>query len=320
MLDMARRQVREGATSDAGVVAHPAELVALRHAARRLPEASAMPIQSALAGPYGSAIRGRGLDFEEVRQYQPGDDVRGIDWRVTARTGRVHSKVFREERERPVWILLDAGPSMRFGTRHAFKTVAAARAASLLAWSARDAGDRVGALVSTPEGVTWRRPASGETHLMGLLGAFSRATSARGERASVPTQDCLAQLRERVERGSRVFVLSDFDGFDAGWQRPLAGLARRGQLTCVLVYDQLEAEVPPPGRYRVSDGERVRAISTPAQWRRAQAQGFLRRREELKDFCRKGRFDLVPLRTDDDPARALAASLSPDRALRRRAS
>ena len=104
-----------------GVVAETSELVALRHAARGLELGNARRIGSPLAGPYLSHIRGRGLDFDEVRPYQHGDDARNIDWRVTTRTGRAHSKVFHEERERPVWLLVDAGPSMRFGTRCAFK-------------------------------------------------------------------------------------------------------------------------------------------------------------------------------------------------------
>ena len=102
-------------------------LIALRHAAEGLPLRSPRRLGS-MAGPHLSAFKGRGMEFEETRPYQPGDDVRSLHWRVTARTGRPHTKLFREERERPVWLLVDIGPTMRFGTRVAFKSVIAAQA------------------------------------------------------------------------------------------------------------------------------------------------------------------------------------------------
>ncbi len=309
---MERAQVTNGNSADTGVVAHPAELAALRYTARRLHLDPVAATGSALAGPHQSPVRGRGLDFEEVRRYQPGDDVRTIDWRVTARTGRTHTKVFHEERERPVWIFFDAGPSMHFGTRCAFKSVAAARAAALMAWSASAAGDRIGALVSSQAGVVWLPPAARERQLMELLAEFARATTARDEASASVAEsaaDCLGRLPGRVEHGSRVFVVSDFYGFDERWRKPLDQLVGRGRVSCVLVYDWLEAEAPPPGRYRVSDGQRVRAISTTQDWQRGHIDGFHGRRDELTDFCRPRGIELVALRTDDDLAQSLATSL-----------
>ncbi|HJO22788.1 MAG: DUF58 domain-containing protein [Myxococcota bacterium] len=304
-----------GAEADAaGVVAGSAELVQMRHAAHGLDLGPALRVETPLAGPYPSPFRGRGLDFDEVRAYQPGDDVRQIDWRVTARTGRVHSKVFHEEHDRPLWLMLDAGPSMRFGTRRAFKSVAAARAAALLAWSAQLGGDPVGGVVRSPERVSELPPAAGEGPLMDLLGAISRATAASEEDGAPGTLDCLARLRERVRSGSRVFVLSDFYDFDDRWRLPLSDIGRRCDTTCILVYDALEAEAPPAGRYRVSDGNGVHAISSGGGgWRRAYSAPFDTRREALKDFCRSHRIQLLSLRTDDDPAAALGAALHPER-------
>jgi len=297
-----------------GVFASPAELVQMRHAARGLDLGPAVRVETPLAGPYLSPFRGRGLDFDEVRAYQAGDDVRQIDWRVTARTGRVHSKIFHEEHDRPLWLLLDSGPSMRFGTRRAFKSVAAARAAALLAWSAQLGGDRVGGVVRSTERVSELPPASGEDSLMGLFGAISRATSASDEGGAPSTLDCLGRLRERARSGSRVFVLSDFYGFDDAWRLPLSDLGRRCDTTCVLVYDALEAVPPPAGRYRVSDGSGVHAIASGGRgWRRAYSEPFDTRREALRDFCQSHRIQLLSLRTDDDPALSLAAALHPER-------
>ncbi|MBY0274525.1 DUF58 domain-containing protein, partial [Candidatus Binatia bacterium] len=134
---------------DYGIVASVAELVALRSDAARLDASPRGRVRTLHAGAYASAFRGRGMEFDETRAYQPGDDVRAIDWRVTARTGRVHTKLFHEERERPVLLLVDQRMHMRFGTRDAFKSVVAARAAATVAWAARDQGDRVGGLIVT---------------------------------------------------------------------------------------------------------------------------------------------------------------------------
>lgn len=303
--------------ADNGVIALPNELIALRHPARGLASGRPKRVTSPLAGSYLSRIRGRGLDFDEVRSYQQGDDVRNIDWRVTARTGQVHSKVFNEERERPVWLLYDGSPSMRFGTRVAFKSVAAARAAALIAWSAQLSGDRVGAVVASAGSVSVWPPAARENRLLLVLGAIAQATSevaASGtdgdpQRAEDGMPAHLERLRQQVRPGSRVFVVSDFYGFDAAWQQPLAGLARRNQVTCLWVLDALEVEAPPPGRYRISDGKDVRSFAASAKSRDAFAKHFEDRRDHLTDFCRGRNIELHSLRTDDDAVAVVAASL-----------
>ncbi|MGB6451891.1 MAG: DUF58 domain-containing protein, partial [Steroidobacteraceae bacterium] len=120
------------------------ELLALRGFAQGLAMGSHRSRRVLSAGPHASSHRGRGLEFQEVRQYVPGDDPRSIDWRVTARRGRPHTKLFREERERPVWLLADLNPALYFGTRRQLKSAVVVRAAALLAWIAALGGDRVG--------------------------------------------------------------------------------------------------------------------------------------------------------------------------------
>ena len=302
----------------AGVVASPAELVRMRHAARGLDLGPASRVETPLAGPYLSSFRGRGLDFDEVRAYQPGDDVRQIDWRVTARTGRVHSKLFHEEHDRPLWLLFDSGPSMRFGTRCSFKSVAAARAAALLAWSAQLGGDRVGGVIRSPEWVRELPPSAGEGPLMELFGEMARATATPEADSTPSTLDCLARLRERARSGSRVFVLSDFYEFSDAWRSPLSDLGRRCDTTCVLVYDPLEQAAPPPGRYRVSDGEHIRAFSSRDDAsREAYEAPFAARRERLVAGCRRNAIGTIALATADDPAAALAPILDPRQTNRR---
>jgi len=301
-------------TEAAGVVASLSELVALRHAARGLHLAPHREVQAPLAGPYASAFRGRGIEFDEVRAYQPGDDVRHIDWRVTARTGTVYSKVFQEERERPVWLLVDAGPTLRFGTRRCFKSVAAAEAAALVAWAAHLQGDRVGGVVGAPNGAHCLSPRAGESHLFALLAAMAEGTA--GALSAEPARDglapALAALRQRIRPGSRAFVFSDFYASDEDTEALLVEIQRRSDLSCVLVSDPLEQSAPPPGRYRISDGEAVHAFSSRRRdWREAYEAPFAQRRDRLAALCRRHAIGMAELSTAGDPAATLAPLLDP---------
>ncbi len=149
------------------------ELLALRGEARRLDLAPRGKVLATRSGGHLSPFRGRGMEFDEARIYQPGDDPRNMDWRVTARAGRPHVKLFREERERPLWLLVDQGPAMRFGTRVAFKSVIAAQAAALLSWAAVDRGDRVGGLIFDEQGRFEQKPAARTHGLLPLLQALA---------------------------------------------------------------------------------------------------------------------------------------------------
>ena len=162
---------RPDGTGDPPARLHPdlPDLIALRGQARRLDLAPRGLVLATRAGGHLSRFRGRGMEFDESRRYQPGDDPRHMDWRVTARAGAPHVKLFREERERPVWLLVDLGPSMRFGTRVAFKSAVAAQAAALLGWAAVERGDRVGGLIFDETRRLERRPAARSSGLLPLL-------------------------------------------------------------------------------------------------------------------------------------------------------
>ena len=195
------------------------------------------------------------MEFDESRVYQPGDDPRNMDWRVTARAGTPHVKLFREERERPVWLLVDQGPSMRFGTRVAFKSVVAARVAALLGWAASDRGDRVGGLVFDESNHLERRPAARGAGLLPLLDRLaSPPENAAGGHASLA--EAAGHLARLVRPGSLVAVVSDFADFGqdpGGW---LAQLAFGTELLLILIHDPIESAAPPAGRYPVLTGLR----------------------------------------------------------------
>ncbi len=243
-----------------------AGLIALRYPARKLNLGYRSRALSALAGPNKSNFRGRGIDFEEVRSYQPGDDIRTIDWRVTARTGAAHTKLFREERERPVLLVVDQRNSMFFGSRHCFKSVLAGQLASLLAWSALDRGDRVGGLVFNDDSHRELRPRRSRKNVLTLLSEITRYNAAlpcdsAATESSFATM--LGNLRRIARPGSSLFLISDFRG--AGSTRAsehLFELAKHTELTAIACEDPLESELPRAGSYTVTDGEKRSQLHT----------------------------------------------------------
>jgi uncharacterized protein (DUF58 family) len=238
-------------------------LIAARLDARRLALVARGPALAQQAGALRSPLRGRGLEFEEVRAYQAGDDVRAIDWRVTARSGRPYTKLFREERERPVLLLVDQRQPMFFGSRRCFKSVLAAHLAALLAWSALQRGDRVGGLLIGNDERRDLRPRHTRRallHWLDTLAQFNRRLQRDTRLAGNPAESLQVALEElhRIARpGSAIFLISDFSGADrADTLRPLRLLARHCDVRALWVSDLLERELPPPGRYAVGDGER----------------------------------------------------------------
>ena len=289
-------------------------LVRLRAQARGLSLRSGKKVATAMAGHYASPFRGRGMDFDEVRAYQPGDDIRTMDWRVTARTGRPHTKLFREERERPVFFLVDQGPTMQFGTRGAFKSVIASETAALLAWASRDAGDRIGALVFSGNRHVELRPVSGQRGVLHLLKALAEGPSARVTDDSGAMDRTLARLRHVARPGSMIVMLSDFRQLDNDGERHISYLAQHNDILAIFIYDALEMELPPPGRYNVSDGQRVFAIDTAQPKRRSlYRQRFEARRQHVERLFRGHGIGLLELATHQPVAETLRALLAAGR-------
>lgn len=286
------------------------ELLLLHAEARRLSLAGPDVVSGLFPGVYRSLFRGRGLDFEEVRGYQWGDDFRSLDWRVTARTGRPHTKVFREEREHTLLLALDAGASMRFGTRRALKWVAAAEAIAIIAWLAADNGDRVGGLIfGDGPACHERRPLNGRAGALDLFRMIERAP-AHEEGPGAGLAEALARLRHVARPGSLVLIASDFAGLDDEAEEHLAALARRHDVAGLLVRDPLEAGLPPPGRYAFGDGAEVLELDTAeARLRAAYQDDFKARRERAQAVCRRLRVRLADLETAQPAADGLRDGL-----------
>jgi uncharacterized protein (DUF58 family) len=203
-------------------------------------------IQAKLAGSYLAKTKGRGMEFDEARHYQPGDDIRAIDWRVTARTGKTHTKLYREEKERPVFILCDLSKSMHFGTELVFKSVQAAHLTSLLAWAAKNRGDRIGGLLYNQSKHLEFKPQTRQKSVLALLNGLLKvhASGVSNEVQSNSFADSCARLRRLAHPGSMVFLISDFMQMDETAKRHLSRLSRHCELVAYKVSDPFEHQLP----------------------------------------------------------------------------
>ena len=288
------------------------ELLALRGAAHGLSLHGRKAARSAPLGVHSSALRGRGLEFQEVRPYVAGDDPRNIDWRVTARRGRPHTKLFREERERPVWLLVDLQPGLFFGTRRQLKSALVVRAAALLAWIASLGGDRIGAVIAHGAGETRILPARArQAGVLPLLNALLQSQpKAPGEPAPLALEGALRALLPLVRPGSQILAISDFAGLREEAGSLWTALAAHADLRLFWVTDPLEEEGLPngrfraglPGRLRILEGARVRE-----RWR----QTWRERQARIANLSQHNAAPVVRLDTRELPDQVLRPLLRP---------
>ncbi len=286
------------------------ELHDLHREARRLEKLTGGAVASLFPGAWRARFRGRGMEFDEVRPYQWGDDYRTIDWRVTARTGKLHTRLYHEERERTLWLVCDAGESMQFGTRGRFKWVRAAEAAALFAWLAEREEDRVGAVVHG----NGRRchllpPAGGEGGLARLFDLLAGVEPRPGGARST-LADALSLMRRRARPGALVLLLSDFEDLDRQAERHLGHLVRHLELAAIRIFDPLERELPPAGSYPVvgEAGCRGWLESSPSLARQWEAD-FLQRQQALTARFSRLQARCLLLGTGEPLAKTLAEQL-----------
>jgi len=305
-------------SASSGVVhASSAELVRLRLQARDLRLDSRQPARSAITGGHASRFRGRGMDYLESRTYQSGDDIRCMDWRVTARTGRAHVKLYQEERERPVVVMIDLGPGMFFATRGAFKSVIAARAAALIGWAAVQNGDRIGALLFNG-GHHEIRPQGGQRGVLRLIRELVRTTDPVHAMADHATykesshlNDALLRLRHVARPGSLVFILSDFYAIDEDTRRHLQALRQHNDIAACQIVDALELQPPPAGRYAISDGVDAGLLDTRSVARRAAyTDYFASHHRAVRELMRQSAVRLHRIATTDHVAQVLRHTLA----------
>jgi uncharacterized protein (DUF58 family) len=258
-------------------------------------------------GNYLSGFKGRGMEFHETRPYAPGDDARDIDWRVTARMGKAHTKLFREERERPVFLSVDARSAMFFATRGAFKYVQATRLAALLAWSAHAHGDRVGGQVFDTQGGLELKPEHGHRAVLRFLQQLAETRIKTEEAPSTGLDAALARLVRHARPGSLVFLFSDFRGLSAAGEFNLIRLRRHCEVSLVFLSDPIERRLPERGRYRFALGGRELTLEASLEAAALVEQRFIERHQKMLGLCRQHRMRFMPCSTTDNPLSALQA-------------
>ncbi|RBP35367.1 uncharacterized protein DUF58 [Roseimicrobium gellanilyticum] len=306
------------ATSDIkqpGVYADLDELVRLQFRARGFSFLPRQPIQSLLAGRHASRLRGRGLNFEEIRRYQMGDDIRQIDWKVTARTRKTHSRVYTEERERTTLLVVDQRLSMFFGSVKNMKSVTAAEAAALAAWRVISQKDRVGALVFNDAHIEEVRPQRSRATVMRILNAVleqNHALSITSEQQ--PNAGMFNEALRRCERLAKhdalVCIISDAAGSDEESQRILTRIAQHNDVLFVFVHDPLEVALPDAGPLIFGDASGQMEVNTSSKALRERYRDtFAEHRAQGRKFLLNRETPVIPLSTTEGVAEQIQRQL-----------
>ncbi|SDK23709.1 DUF58 domain-containing protein [Microbulbifer yueqingensis] len=295
--------------SPRGAYPEVTSLVQLRYIARQLHMFRPRLARSDQAGGLLTRYRGRGMNFEEVRHYHPGDDVRSIDWRVTARTGETHTKLYQEERERPVVILVDLRSPMFFGSRRAFKSVVASGIAAALGWAGLHHSDRIGAMIFTDDAIDTVRPRRSHHAVLAMIHAMvelaGELDSPVPANGSQPMKLLLEEARRISRPGTALFLVSDCHDLDESCAQPLYLLTRHADLQVLRIADPLELSLPAQsltisdGRQRTFLGAGNRPLREFFAERHAQA------RADVEQLCRRHRLPLL----DFDTASPLVPTL-----------
>lgn len=295
-----------------GVEVTIVELLRLRGLAESLGLSSHRIVTQNMIGAHASAIRGRGVEFDEVRLYQPGDDIQRIDWRVTSRTGTPHTKLFKEERQRPVQLVIDQRSSMFFGSQIAFKSVVAARLGALCAWGALAHQDRVGGVIIGETHSQFFKALSGKRGVLRIvqaLTAFSQRLTTNNQSSSsqLRLNAILKELVVAVHPGSLIILASDFYDYNQKTLHYLSLLRRHCDLLCFKIHDPIEKKLPPADLYGVSDGTRELVIDTRfASLRKKFEDDFQVQARKIYQECAQIGVPLIEIATDDDLGRKLA--------------
>ncbi len=257
--------------------------------------------RSTQIGDVKSAFKGRGMELEEIRSYAYGDDVRDIDWRVTARKEQPYTKLYAEERDREVYVLLDLSSHMVFGTRHELKSVSAAKIAALLGWMSLVNKDRFGGMIFDGSRYWLFKPQNSRANMMVILKRIASVSQdiLHNRTDEMNLARAAELLQQRLKRQAIVFVVSDFNAFGDDLKKSLAALAGKSQVFCVNVFDELEEKAPKAGEYMAEDhGERLIFDTNSKYFQKEYRDYFKTKREEVGRFCREFRAKYMEVRTD----------------------
>ena len=255
------------------------------------------------SGHYHSAFKGRGMAFSEVREYQYGDDIRNIDWNVTARFHHPYIKIFEEERELTVMLLIDVSGSNQFGTRKEFKSEVITEVAAILAFSAIQNNDKVGVIFFSDKVERFIAPAKGRTHILRII---REMIDFKPENKGTNIEEALRYLTNAVKKKCTAFVLSDF--MDGDFSKALRIASRKHDIGAIRIYDERETELPDIGLIKVKDAETgvERWVDTSdAATRESYRQYYLNRTQNIQNTFRSAGVDSVDINTADDYVKPL---------------
>lgn len=297
-----------------GIRVSLAELIEMRHRVREVQLFSTPARRSPLIGLHHSKLRGRGVDFDQVRVYQPGDDVRSIDWRVTARTQEPHTKLFHEERERPIFIMVEQSRRLFFGSALQFKSVLAAQAASLFGWAALTHNDRIGGLVFGDHEHHEIKPRRSKHSLLQLLNRLARANQALHSEMQNGRDGfglALRRAREVLRPGSLAIILCDERALSDAAEQQLTLLARHTDLLLLPVSDPLDHALPASGLLRFFEhGAQLELDTHNPELRSAYHALGEQRRARWQRLAQKLGVPLLPLSTAGELVEQLREQLN----------
>jgi len=283
-------------------------LVSLRYQARGFSFLPKQPVKSVLTGRKRSAIRGRGLDFIELRDYRPGDDIRTMDWRVTNRTGKPHVRVYAEEKDRSVVLLVDQRRSMFFGSQWEMKSVTAAELAALSIWRVLDVGDRVGAVIFNDSNIEEFKPSRNQASVLQMLSRLSKLNCSlsiepSNQERNLPKAVSIEQVLKEAERlvghDYLVVLISDFSDWGEAALKRLKSIAQHNDVIAGLVFDPLESDISKADQLVVSDGRYQLEIDTRDEALSEKFQaGFQNSVDALQSEFRKYDIPVLPISTE----------------------
>ncbi len=251
------------------------------------------------------------MEFEESRPYVAGDDVRNLDWKVTARTGQAHTKQYREERERPVFVSVDLRPGMFFATRGRFKSVIASRSAALLAWAAHAQGDRIGGQIITSDQLHEYKPLRGKSGVLHLLKQMTEHSNAiHGVKKTISLRHSLRNLQRIAHPGSLIALIGDFSDLDNDCEQLLSLLSRHCDLILIFIHDPIEKTLPDKGLMRFTDGKNFRTIDSSNRTVNGHHQQYFNEHlHRLENLCKRFRCSLLNCSTQQDPVQAIPSQI-----------
>jgi uncharacterized protein (DUF58 family) len=293
------------------------QLMRLEHQARGFSLLPQQPINSLLSGRHASKLRGRGLNFEELRHYRAGDDIRNMDWKVTRRLRKPHVRVYTEERERTILLVVDQRLTMFFGSRRLMKSVAAAELAALAGWRGLGSGDRVGAVLFNDRDIVEIRPHRSRKQIIKILKQlidFNHNLKVGGKPEPGQLNHVLGKVGQLAGHDALVCLVSDLSGADDQTDRLISRLAHHNDVIVGLVYDALENHLPEGGKLVVTDSELQLEVDTgDAGLRQRYEAEFDQRLARARQFLQRRGVPILPVHTQADVAEQLRELLSAPR-------